>query len=120
MRTCRGIVVSHEIGTSSSAEDLDVRRRSWAILSWIELRCAEAGAEAGAATARRVCGALRWEGVVGGILATCGFGRSRVGRKLSESGDIEMLVRAGGGVEGRGYYWRASRALSGGNRESDE
>jgi hypothetical protein len=120
MRTCRGIVVSHEIGTSSSAEGLDVRRRAWAVLSWIELRCAQAGAEAGAATARRVCGALRWEGLVGGILAASGLGRSRVVRKLREAGEVEMSVRAGGGVDGQGYYWRASRALSDGTRESDE
>jgi len=120
LRTCRGIAVAHEIGTSSSAEGLDVRRRCWAALSWIELRSAEAGKAAGRATAKRIATALRFEAAVGRVLGNVGASGTRLARKLADAGEVERCMRAGGGVQGSGFYARARAALGVNDDRSDD
>ena len=111
LRESRAVTITHDIGTSSSAEGLDVRRRCWAALSWVELRCATAGEPAGRTTAKRIRAGLRIQAGIAGGLARLGASRTLLGRKLCEAGEVEQCMCEAGGLAEAGFYRRARAAV---------
>lgn len=98
--------VSHEIGTGSSAENLDVRRRAWAVLSWIEYLCATSGDEVGFRAGNRILRGLGRMAAIGRIA-----GLNRIGLKLRSAGEVRRLACELIATQRQGFYIRAARVI---------
>ncbi len=114
VRTSEAVVTSHEQGTSSEAVDLDVRRRAWALLSWIEMVARHENIDSAGRRARAICAGLRLSHSVGRLLGTVLGSDSRVVARLVSSGRVMDEVAATlERVNSSGFYGRAAQAFRG-------
>lgn len=112
MRRSEALAVSHAVGTSSSAENLDTRRRGWAILSWIEFSAASGSSASTRMRARSLLGSLAFLGWLGRTLSAAGLSHTRIARRSIAAGAVrEFILQSIAGLRERGFYMRAADVL---------